>query len=57
MTKVVKDFMNKNLHFVLHDMKPAGYVEQFAPVEWKAHNANGDFIGWFTSKRAAVAAL
>ena len=57
MIKTVKDFLNTNLHFVLRDMQPAGYVEQFAPTEWKSHNAAGDFIGWFTTKRAAVAAL
>lgn len=57
MIKTVKDFLNTNLHFVLRDMQPAGYVEQFAPTEWKSFDADGKFKGWFATKREAVAAL
>lgn len=53
----VQDRNNPNIHFVLVAFRPAGYVEQFAPREWKAFDKEGQFLGWFTSKRAAVAEI
>lgn len=53
----VQDHNNPNIHFVLVALRPAGYVEQFAPREWKAFDKGGQFLGWFTSKRAAVAEI
>lgn len=57
MIKLVKDFADKNTTFVLRDMQPAGYITQFSPKEFKLFDADGNFINWFTSKRAAASAL
>ena len=54
---ITKDWINANIHHVLVDGRPAGYVEQFAPKEWKAFDAEGNFKGWFTSKRLAANVL
>lgn len=57
MTKIVQDSMDRNIHFVLVNLRPAGYVEQFAPKEWKAFDAEGEFKGWFCSKKEAANAV
>lgn len=57
MTKIVKDWMDKNIHHVLVDGKAKGYVKQFSPNEWKAFDASGKFLGYFPTKKSAVNAL
>ena len=57
MIKLVKDFADKNTTFVLRDMSPAGYITQFSPTEFRLFDADGRFINWFSSKRAAANAL
>lgn len=57
MTKIVRDSIDQNIHFVLVNLRPAGYVEQFSPQEWKAFDAEGTFKGWFCSKKEAVNAV
>lgn len=53
----VQDHNNPNIHFILVAFRPAGFVEQFAPREWKSFDKEGQFLGWFTSKKAAVNAV
>lgn len=54
----IKDWADKHNTFIYStDMKPMGYVHQESPVDWKAYNAEGEFIDWFTSKKEAKAAL
>jgi hypothetical protein len=54
---ITKDWINGNVHHVMIENKPVGFVEQFAPKEWKAFDKTGKFIGWFTSKRLAANAI
>ena len=54
----IKDWADKNTTFILSaENKPLGRVHQFAPSEWQAFGADGEFIDWFTSKKDAKAAL
>jgi hypothetical protein len=60
MTKMIeiKDWADKHNTFIYTaDMQPLGYLHQVSPTDWKAYNASGKFIDWFTSKKAAKAAL
>jgi hypothetical protein len=38
-------------------MEPIGWVHCFSKTEWQAFKPDGTFIDWFTSKKAAMAAL
>ena len=55
------DFANKNQLFVFavsnQQMTELGMVHCFCRTEWSAHKADGTFIDWFTSKKAAIAAI
>ena len=54
----IKDWADKNTVFILTaDNKALGRVHQFAPKEWQAFDADGNFIDWFRSKAKAKAAL
>lgn len=55
--KIVKDWIDANTFHVLNGTSALGHLEQFAPNEWKAFDASGSFVGWFTSKRKAANAL
>lgn len=56
--KLVKDWADKNNTFVYTDvMEPRGYVECVAPCEFRAYRADGSFVDWFTTKKAAANAL
>lgn len=57
MLTITKDWINPNIFHVLKDNKPRGYIEQFAPKEWRAYKADGTFVEWFTSKRFAANAV
>lgn len=53
--KIIADWINKNIFFVYDaQMVPLGFVECFSPTEWKAFDAEGKFIDWKGSKRAAA---
>lgn len=60
MTKLieVKDWANKhNVFIYTADMKPLGWVHQEAAIEWVAYKTDGEFVGRYTSKKEAKAAL
>ena len=54
----IKNWADKNITFVYTaEMAPLGRVECFCATEFKAYRADETFIGWFDTKRKAVAAL
>ena len=54
----IKDWADKNTTFIYAaDMTPLGYINCECATEWAAYRADGSFVDWFGSKRAAKAAL
>ena len=54
----IADPANKNQLFIYTGaMQPVGIVHCFSATEWQAFNAEGVFVDWFTSKKAAIAAI
>lgn len=49
---------NKHNTFIFtRALQPVGWVHCFSKTEWQAFKPDGTFVDWFTSKKAAIAAL
>ncbi len=54
----IQDPIDKNNTFIFSKtMVPLGIIHCIAACEWEAIDANGQHINFFTSKKAAIAAL
>jgi hypothetical protein len=54
----IQDFANKHNTFIFSSsMAPLGIVHCIAACEWEAIDAIGNHIDFFTTKKAAMAAL
>jgi len=54
----ITDPANKNQLFIYtRAMQPVGWIHCFSKTEWQAFKEDGTFVDWFTSKKAAIAAI